>query len=35
MKQLALPFAQAETFAPEDFCAAPSNAMAREFLARP
>jgi len=35
MKQLALPFAQPEAYAAEDFCAAPSNAMAREWLARP
>lgn len=32
MKQLALPFAEAREFAAEDFCAAPSNAAAREML---
>src|SRR5579871_4779383 len=35
MKQLALPFADVQSFAPEDFCPAPSNAAAREFLLRP
>jgi len=35
MKQLLLPFAEAQHFAAEDFCCAPSNAMAREFLAQP
>jgi len=35
MKQLALPFAPAHSYAPEDFCTAPSNAMARDWLARP
>jgi len=35
MKQLALPFAQVQDFAAEDFCTAPSNAQAREWLARP
>jgi len=34
MKQLSLPFAQAETYAAEDFCTAPSNALARDWLAR-
>jgi chromosomal replication initiation ATPase DnaA len=35
MKQLLLPFAESQTYAAEDFCTAPSNAMAREWLARP
>ncbi len=35
MKQLALPFAEVRDYATEDFCAAPSNAMARDWLARP
>jgi chromosomal replication initiation ATPase DnaA len=35
LKQLALPFALTQAYAAEDFCAAPSNAMAREWLARP
>jgi chromosomal replication initiation ATPase DnaA len=35
MKQLALPFAQSANYAPEDFCTAPSNAAARDWLARP
>jgi chromosomal replication initiation ATPase DnaA len=35
MKQLSLPFAQETAFAPEDFCAAPSNAAARALLAAP
>ncbi len=35
VKQLALPFAQAQDFAAEDFCPAPSNAAAREFLDHP
>jgi chromosomal replication initiation ATPase DnaA len=35
MKQLALPFLNENDFAPEDFCPAPSNAAAREWLARP
>lgn len=35
MKQLALPFLQDQSFAAEDFCTAPSNAMAREWLAKP
>jgi len=35
MKQLSLPFAEAQDFAPEDFCPAPSNLAAREWLARP
>lgn len=35
MKQLVLPFAQMEDFSAEDFCPAPSNAPAREWLARP
>ena len=35
MKQLALPFLEAQTYAAEDFCAAPSNAAARDWLARP
>lgn len=34
MKQLALPFAEALTYAAEDFCPAPSNAAARAFLLR-
>jgi chromosomal replication initiation ATPase DnaA len=33
--QLSLPFMSAPDYAPEDFCAAPSNALAREWLARP
>jgi chromosomal replication initiation ATPase DnaA len=35
MKQLALPFAEEKNYAAEDFCAAPSNALARDWLARP
>jgi chromosomal replication initiation ATPase DnaA len=35
MKQLALPFAEARNYAAEDFCTAPSNAAARDWLARP
>jgi chromosomal replication initiation ATPase DnaA len=35
MKQLTLPFAEDQTYAAEDFCPAPSNAAARELLARP
>ena len=35
MKQLALPFADAESYAAEDFCPAPSNAAAREMLRHP
>ena len=35
MKQLTLPFAEDLTYAAEDFCPAPSNAAARELLARP
>ncbi len=35
MKQLALPFAEVQNFAAEDFCTAPSNALARDWLARP
>jgi chromosomal replication initiation ATPase DnaA len=35
MKQLTLPFAEDQSYAPEDFCTAPSNAAARELLARP
>jgi chromosomal replication initiation ATPase DnaA len=35
MKQLALPFAEARNYASEDFCSAPSNALARDWLARP
>ncbi len=35
MRQLALPFALANSYAAEDFCEAPSNAAAREWLARP
>ncbi len=35
MKQLTLPFAEAENFSAEDFCTAPSNAAARDWLARP
>ncbi|MDR3683530.1 MAG: hypothetical protein P4L11_07365 [Geothrix sp.] len=35
MKQLALPFADETYYAAEDFCAAPSNALARDWLARP
>jgi chromosomal replication initiation ATPase DnaA len=34
MKQLALPFADETYYAAEDFCAAPSNALARDWLAR-
>jgi len=34
-KQLLLPFGLTQGYAKEDFCAAPSNAMAREWLARP
>ncbi|HQT46754.1 MAG: hypothetical protein B7X08_01055 [Acidocella sp. 20-63-7] len=35
MKQLSLPFADETCYAAEDFCAAPSNALARDWLARP
>jgi chromosomal replication initiation ATPase DnaA len=35
MKQLVLPFGVDEGYAAEDFCAAPSNALARDWLARP
>ncbi len=35
MKQLALPFAEEQNYATADFCNAPSNAMARDWLARP
>jgi len=35
MKQLALPFGIDDGYAAEDFCAAPSNALARDWLARP
>ncbi len=35
MKQLALPFAESQNFSAEDFCTAPSNAQARDWLARP
>jgi chromosomal replication initiation ATPase DnaA len=35
MKQLTLPFAETENFSAEDFCTAPSNAPARDWLARP
>jgi chromosomal replication initiation ATPase DnaA len=35
MKQLTLPFAEEQGFAAEDFCAAPSNAAAREMLTTP
>jgi chromosomal replication initiation ATPase DnaA len=35
MKQLSLPFAEARNYAAEDFCTAPSNALARDWLARP
>jgi chromosomal replication initiation ATPase DnaA len=35
MKQLALPFAEALHYAAEDFCPAPSNAAAREWLLSP
>lgn len=35
MKQLSLDFAEDQTYSPEDFCPAPSNAAARELLARP
>ncbi len=35
MRQLALPFAAEQGFAAEDFCSAPSNALAREWLAQP
>jgi chromosomal replication initiation ATPase DnaA len=34
MRQLALPFAETQGFAAEDFCAAPSNAAARDWLNR-
>jgi chromosomal replication initiation ATPase DnaA len=34
MKQLTLPFADEQHYAAEDFCPAPSNAAAREWLAR-
>jgi chromosomal replication initiation ATPase DnaA len=34
-KQLALPFLNENDYAAEDFCPAPSNAAAREWLARP
>ncbi len=35
MKQLTLPFADEPNYAAEDFCPAPSNAAAREWLRRP
>jgi chromosomal replication initiation ATPase DnaA len=35
MRQLALPFAEMQGFAVEDFCGAPSNALARDWLERP
>ncbi len=35
MRQLALSFAQQQDYAAEDFCPAPSNAAAREWLANP
>lgn len=35
MKQLALPFTEDLNYAVEDFCPAPSNTAAREWLARP
>jgi chromosomal replication initiation ATPase DnaA len=35
MKQLTLPFADEQSYAAEDFCPAPSNAAAREWLAHP
>ncbi len=35
MKQLALPFAEPQNYSALDFCAAPSNAKAREWLAQP
>ena len=35
MKQLALPFAEEQNYAADDFCDAPSNAKARDWLARP
>lgn len=35
MKQLVLPFVEAQGYAAEDFCAAPSNAAARDWLERP
>lgn len=35
MRQLALPFAEMQGFAAEDFCGAPSNALARDWLDRP
>jgi chromosomal replication initiation ATPase DnaA len=35
VKQLSLPFMQQITYAAADFCPAPSNALAREWLARP
>ncbi len=35
MKQLTLPFADEQNYAAEDFCPAPSNTAAREWLQRP
>ena len=35
MRQLALPFTEVQGFAVEDFCGAPSNALARDWLERP
>jgi chromosomal replication initiation ATPase DnaA len=35
MKQLPLPFAEAQIYAAADFCAAPSNALARCWVERP
>ncbi len=34
MKQLSLPFAELKSFAAEDFCPAPSNLLAREWLTK-
>jgi len=34
-RQMSLPFAMADGYAATDFCPAPSNALAREWLARP
>jgi len=34
VKQLSLPFAESPSFAASDFCTAPSNLLAREWLAR-
>jgi chromosomal replication initiation ATPase DnaA len=35
MKQLALPFDETPSYAPEDFCEGPSNALARKWLEKP